>query len=318
MAYLVALLLLAALVFWPSERLWPVTLFLFGPRWVFVLPLALLLPAAAFVDRRFAAALVVVPALLAEPLFGLSVPWGRLVARSSSSSPRIRVATWNVGGGGVERGALDALMTVEAPDVVVLQESGSEVNEATPGWYRHVGGGVSVLSRFPILGVAARDSSDVWRMAGSGAIVRYTLDTPLGRLDLTNVHLETPREGLEAILRFGPGAASELDAKNAQRLIEARLAREWVDASASPLRLVAGDFNTPVESQLFRDHWRGFRDCHSAAGWGFGFTKHTRRIGTRIDHVLAGPGLECLGARVGPSHGGDHSPLVVEIGLPRD
>ena len=64
MAYLVALLLLAALVFWPSERLWPVTLFLFGPRWVFALPLALLLPAAAFVDRRFAAALVVVPALL--------------------------------------------------------------------------------------------------------------------------------------------------------------------------------------------------------------------------------------------------------------
>ena len=222
--------------------------------------------------------------------------------------------TWNVGGGGVERGALDDLMTVEAPDVIVLQESGREVLEATPGWYRHAEGGMSVLSRFPILGVAARDRSDVWRMAGSGAIVRYTLDTPLGRVDLTNVHLETPREGLESILRFGPGAASELEAKNAQRLVEARLAREWVDASTSPLRLVAGDFNTPVESYLFRDHWRGFRDCHSAAGWGFGFSKHTRRIGTRIDHVLTGPGLECLSARVGPSHGGDHSPVVVEIG----
>jgi endonuclease/exonuclease/phosphatase (EEP) superfamily protein YafD len=174
---------------------------------------------------------------------------------------------------------------------------------------------MSLLSRFPILGVAARDRSDVWRAAGSGAIVRYTLDTPLGRVDLTSVHLETPREGLEAILRFGPGAAAELEAKNEQRLVEARLARAWVDASACGLRLVAGDFNTPVESQLFRDHWRGFRDCHSTAGWSFGFTKHTRRIGTRIDHVLTGPGLACVSARVAAGHGGDHLPLVVEVAL---
>jgi endonuclease/exonuclease/phosphatase (EEP) superfamily protein YafD len=218
-------------------------------------------------------------------------------------------------GGRAPHGALDELMPLEAPDVIVLQESARQVHEATPGWYRHAEGGMSVLSRFPILGVSARDRKDAWRAAGSGAIVRYTLDTPLGRLDLTNVHLETPREGLESILRFGPGAAAELEAKNAQRLVEVRMAREWVDGSASALRLVAGDFNTPVESYLFRDHWQSYRDCHSAAGWGFGFTKHTRRIGTRIDHVLAGPGLECRSARVGPSRGGDHSPLVVEIGL---
>ena len=99
-------------------------------------------------------------------------------------------------------------MTLEAPDVVVLQESGRQLPEATPGWYSSTEGGAAVLSRFPILGVAARDRSDVWRMAGSGVMVRYTLDTPLGRVDLTNVHLETPREGLESILRFGPGAGA--------------------------------------------------------------------------------------------------------------
>lgn len=310
--YLLALLVLAALVYGPGERLWPVTLFLFGPRFVVALPLLLLLPAAAACDRRLAAALAVAGVLLSEPLFGLSVPWRGLLAGPRAPAPRLRVASWNVGGG-VARGALDELMTLEAPDVIVLQESGRELLEPTPGWHRHAEGGMSVLSRFPILGIAARDRSDVWRMAGSGAIVRYTLDTPLGRVDLTSVHLETPREGIEAILRFGPGAAGELEAKNAQRLREARLAREWVDASARALRIVAGDFNTPAESQLFRDHWRGFRDCHAVAGWGFGFTKHTRRIGTRIDHVLAGPGLECVGARVGRRQGGDHAPLIVEL-----
>ena len=308
---------LVALVYGPSERFWPVTLFLFGPRWVVALPLPLLIAAAVFTERRLAAALALVGLLLAEPLFGFSLPWRRLVERPDPASPRIRLVTWNVGGGGGARAAFEEMMTLEAPDVVLLQESGRQLPEATPGWYSSTEGGAAVLSRFPILGVAARDRSDVWRMAGSGVMVRYTLDTPLGRLDLTNVHLETPREGLESILRFGPGAGAvaELEAKNAQREVEARLARHWVDASPSPLRLVAGDFNTPVESQLFRDHWLGLRDCHSAAGWGFGFTKHTRRIGTRIDHVLTGAGLACVSSRVGASGGGDHSPLVVEITL---
>jgi len=315
-SYVLALLALAALVYGPSERLWPVTLFLFGPRWAAAVPLALLLPLAAFVDRRLAAVLTLAAVLLAGPLFGFNVPWQRLAAALAGpppeGAPSVRLATWNVGGG-VAKGALDELLTVEAPDVVVLQESGREVLDATPGWYRHAEGGMSVLSRFPIVGVAARDRSDVWRAAGSGAIVRYTLDSPLGRVDLTSVHLETPREGIEAILRFGPGAHEELAAKNRQRAVEARLAREWVDASTAPLRLVAGDFNTPVESGLFRDHWRGFRDCHAAAAWGFGFTKHTRRIGTRIDHVLAGPGIACVSARVARGRGGDHRPLIVEL-----
>ena len=152
------------------------------------------------------------------------------------------------------------------------------------------------------------------RIPGSGRIVRYTLDTPLGRLDLTHLHLETPREGLEALLHSGPEGIEELEGKNEQREYEARVARAWADEGTSPLALVAGDFNTPVESSIFREHWDGFRSCHSEAGWGFGFTKWTRRIGVRIDHALAGPGLQCLEARTVSGMGGDHSPVVVLVG----
>jgi endonuclease/exonuclease/phosphatase (EEP) superfamily protein YafD len=69
-----------------------------------------------------------------------------------------------------------------------------------------------------------------------------------------------------------------------------------------------------VESDIFRQHWRGFQDCHAEAGWGFGFTKWTRRIGVRIDHALVGPGLLCLEARTVSGMDGDHSPVVVLIG----
>ena len=220
-----------------------------------------------------------------------------------------------MGGGASQPGALDELLTVEAPDVIVLQESGREVLRFDAGLVPARRGRNVRAQPFPDPG---RGRARPERRLAHGrlrAIIRYTLDTPLGRVDLTNVHLETPREGLEAILGFGPGAAAELEAKNAQRLIEARLAREWVDASVSSLRLVAGDFNTPVESHLFRDRWRDFRDCHSAAGWGFGFTKHTRRIGTRIDHVLDGRRARVRTPRAsGRARGGATRRLVVEIG----
>lgn len=305
------LLALAAFVWWPSERLWPITFLLFGPRWVLALPALLLLPACALVDRRLAAALALCGLVLAEPLFGWCIPWDR-PSDPGGGRAGVRVVTWNAGGG-TAAGALSQMMALEAPDVVVLQECGGEGLDTPPGWHRHVEGRMALLSRFPILDVAARDPKDMWERGGSGAVVRYGLETPLGRIDLTSVHLETPREGLESILRFGPGAAPELVEKNHQREIEARAARRWVDESPSALRIVAGDFNTPVESHVFREHWAGFRDCHSSAGWGFGFTKRTRRIGTRIDHVLAGPELECASTRVGDRQGGDHAPVVAEV-----
>jgi endonuclease/exonuclease/phosphatase (EEP) superfamily protein YafD len=312
-AYLAALLAMTALVYGPGERLWPVTLFLFGPRWAAALPFFALLPITFVASRRLACVVAVAAAALAGPLFGLNLPWRALAQGPDPASPRIRLVTWNVGAGGAADGGLDDLFTVEAPDVVVLQEARAEVR-GIPGWHRHDAAGMSVLSRFPILAAHPRDRGDVWRAAGSGAIVRYSLDTPLGRLDLTNVHLETPREGLESLMSFGPGAAEDLVAKNEQRRLEARLARDWALASPSGLQLVAGDFNTPVESDIYREHWHDFGNCHSDAGWGFGFTKRTRLLRTRIDHVLVGPGLACLSARVGRSRG-DHSPLVVEIGF---
>lgn len=289
------------------------TLFLFGPRLVLAAPLLVLLPAAAVLDRRMLLALAATAAVAAGPLFGFNVPWRRLAA-GPARGPRLRVATWNVGDG-VPSGAVRELLAQEHPDFLALQECCEQPLDVPPGWRVERGHSWAFLSRVPITRVAERDPTDVWQLAGSGVIVRYTLSTSLGTLDVTNVHLETPREGLEAILHERLAGVPALLAKNEERDIEGRLARAWVDASGSPLRVVVGDFNTPVESSLFAEHWRGLLDCHSLAGWGFGFTKHTRHIGARIDHVLVAPGLRCLASRVGAWRAGDHAPVIAEIGL---
>jgi len=314
LGYVFSLVVLLALVFVKGEQLWPITMFLFGPRWVIAVPLPILVVLALALDRRWLIPLAAASLAMLVPLLGWNVPWRRLVAGDPGrDAPALRIATWNAGG--AESGPRPVLRVLEAtaPDILVLQECGRGRLDEAPGWYVRRGHDTCLLSRFPLVEVAERDQSDMWKLAGSGAIVRYAFETPLGPLELTNVHLETPREGIEALLGSRLRGVPVLEAKNGQREIEARVARRWVDQGTRALRVVAGDFNTPVESDLFRRHWRGYRDCFVAAGWGFGSTKRTRRIGTRIDHVLVGAGLECDDVQVGPWVGGDHAPLVATL-----
>src|SRR5439155_5647959 len=76
--------------------------------------------------------------------------------------------------------------------------------------------------------------------------------------------------------------------------------------------LLAGDFNLPVESAIYRRSWSSFSNAFSTAGLGWGHTKLTSWHGVRIDHVLAGPGWQFRRCWVGPDVGSDHRPLIAE------
>jgi endonuclease/exonuclease/phosphatase (EEP) superfamily protein YafD len=307
--------LLAALVLlYPlGDRYWLSTLLLVGPRFVLGLPLPLLALAALALDRRLLWGLGLLALVLLGPVMGFELPL-RLPARPSSTPRDIRVLTWNVGGGRLTPEELRSVLEEHLPTIAVLQECGGRV--LAPGaaaeWTEVHESGLCLLSRLPVQRVAARPLKDVWMMGGSAAIVRYEIETIEGPLHLTNVHLETPRKGIQAVLLLLWRGIRLLEAENRQRDFEARLAREWVDASPGPSRLVAGDFNMTVESAVFREHWAGYEDAFSSAGFGFGFTKRTRRFGTRIDHILLGPGWVCLRTWVG-AHGHDHFPVLADL-----
>lgn len=311
--YLVSLAAALVLLYPLGDRFWLSTLLLVGPRFVLGLPLPLLALAALARDRRLLWALGLAGLVLLGPILGFEMPL-RIPVRPASSPQDIRVLTWNVGGGRLTVEELRSVLEEHLPTITVLQECGSPVltPPASAEWNEVHESGLCLLSRFPVRRVAARSQDDVWQMSGSGAIVRYELRSPQGPLHLTNVHLETPREGIEAVMYGLWRGIPELDAKNGQRDFEAGLARRWVDASPGPSRLVAGDFNMTVESAVFREHWSGYEDAFSSAGLGFGFTKRTRKFGTRIDHILLGPGWVCLRAWVG-AHGHDHFPVLADL-----
>jgi endonuclease/exonuclease/phosphatase (EEP) superfamily protein YafD len=139
------------------------------------------------------------------------------------------------------------------------------------------------------------------------------MQTPSGPVNITNLHLETVRKGLEGILDGG-FQTERMRGNTALRTIESSLARRWVNVGTLPT-LVMGDFNTPVESRIFQDSWGDLTDAFSRVGFGFGMTRINGWIRVRIDHVLAGDGWYIDHATVGRDLGSDHLPLIVDLTL---
>ncbi len=311
-AYLGAVVVLAA-AFWSlGDRWWPVTLALYGPRWVFALPLIPIALAGMLVDRRGLPITALAALILAGPVLGLRISpraWGV----SGKPDGALRIVTANVEGG--QQVDLARILALE-PDVILFQECSAEFDDRLQqlrGWETDPERFVCAMSRLPIRARARQDPGEFWRIGGADNVIRYELESRWGPISVTNVHLNTPRSGLQDAVRIRFWEAAGAIADNIiERNSESLAARRWVDAGRGPT-IVGGDFNLPDESAIFQGHWGDLTDAFGAAGNGFGTTKRTRLIGVRIDHVLVGPGWRVLAAFVGPAIGSDHRPLVVDL-----
>jgi endonuclease/exonuclease/phosphatase (EEP) superfamily protein YafD len=76
--------------------------------------------------------------------------------------------------------------------------------------------------------------------------------------------------------------------------------------------LLAGDFNTPSDSVIYREYWSPFHNAYSDAGFGWGYTYFSRRAAVRIDHQLAGSGWRCRKCWVGADVGSPHRPVIAD------
>lgn len=314
--YLLAVMGVAAAMHRLSDVWWPATLMLFAPRWIWALPLLLLVPAALRRGRRLLWVLALAALVLLVGVGGFVLPTPSTLGRPATQ-PDFRVLTYNIGGGDLDAGRIAPWLDSLAPDAAVFQECSVAIEQAKPalvksGWRVEVQQGSCMVSRHRIRKVEVRDTAEIWKMGGSGVIVRYEVETPRRVVNVINLHLETVREGLSAVMQRGLGGASEMETNIDQREIESLLARAFANQTQGPL-VVAGDFNMPVESAIYRTHWGEFANAFSCAGWGFGATKATRWHGIRIDHVLLGPGWSCLDASVGADLGMDHRPMVADL-----
>ena len=325
-AYLASVCSIAVVMWTLGDRWWVATVLLFIGRWIFLVPLALLVPAAILVRRRLVWVLGLAGLVVAGPVMGAHVGW-RTVLPTPKGLP-FRVVSFNADGGRGLAVDLPIVLAAWQPDVVALQECGTDLElavGAVAGWHHHSANGLCFLSRYPIRDSSVMDrttlealrNSAAGGIGGSGAVVRYLIATPSGAVQVTNLHLETPRKGFDGLAVFD---INQLRENTHLRDIESDLARRWVDQGVAkrPVPVVvAGDFNTPVESRIFQAHWsEGLQDAFSRVGRGLGMTKYNGWIRARIDHVLAGPQWYVRRTGIGYDLESDHRPLIVDLVLP--
>jgi endonuclease/exonuclease/phosphatase (EEP) superfamily protein YafD len=316
-AYLTLAVAAAASIWLLADRWWVATVLLFGPRWVLALPLAFLIPGALVADRPLLAPLLVAALVALGPVIGLHTGWRRLLVAPDAVRD-LRVMTFNTEGGhGLAwdpKGVLDGL----GVDIAALQECGAAIAEritALPGWYTDARDDACLISRFPILAIDQMDREMFRDAQGSGLVVTYRLDVDGREVLLTNLHLETPRAGLEAI-RSGDvlAGAPLLSGRSLYRGFEHRFAHQWVEALRGP-RLVVGDFNSPPESPMFRSYWGDWQNAFNLVGVGLGGTRLDGWIRARIDHILADEHWIIVRSSLGPHLGSDHAPLLADVRL---
>ena len=292
------------------------TLFLYSPRWLLVLPLVSLLALAIAARSRWAFGIGLITGIgILEPLMG-----GRIGISTWPEPPpayaHYRVMTWNAGKAenAASIKAFRSFQEESQPDIIVLQECPSEVREGDfpNGWTVMSGGhGLRVASRFRGRHEETLGSNSLVLPGSAG---RYIIETPDGVITIYNLHLPTPRPGIEAarqskFLKFGElKTVLELQAKSSKTV------REWV-REPQGLFLIAGDFNMPVETQLYRRDWGGYQNAFSEAGSGWGGTKTTKWHSVRIDHILSGSPFHIRQCIVGPDLGSDHRPLIADLTL---
>lgn len=316
-AYAAAVLVVLGLLRWLGDIWWLATVLLYGPRWIWAVPLAVLIPASAWLRPRSLPVLLAVAIIVAGPIMGVRVPWRAWIPRGWGQEPTLRILSCNLNVANPDPRALAELIRQTTPDVVALQEwPGWDESALFPGpdWCIWTEGGVCLASRYPIR-CAERLGEEA--LGWDGVAVRYRLAAPRDDILVVVLHLESPREGLEAI-RYGrwqgiPG----LRANIALRSRQSDAISPLVAGAGGPL-LIAGDFNLTDDSTIFRRNWSAYRDAFAAAGLGLGHTKRTRWFGARIDHILAGPAWRIRRCWVGPDIGSDHRPLIADLNLGDD
>lgn len=312
--YVAATVLLALWMHAYGDRQWLATLFLFGPRWACAVPLPLLATAAAIWQRWLLPPLAIAGTVIVGPIMGLRVQ----PDLSNTDFHDLRVLTCNVEQDALRPLALAVLIEDEQVDVVALQEVRNPRRfEWPPRWYVVAHDEFLLASRYPIVerGYVGRP-----RNAAELAGIRYTIELPDRQVQIFNLHLESPRSGLEAVLDgttlIDLSQVPRLKAVIEARAVESARTSQWI-AGFAGVKIVMGDFNMPPESAIYGRDWSPLTNAFSTAGWGFGFTKHTAvrgwSFGTRIDHVLWDGPWRCPRSWVAADLGSDHVPLLADF-----
>ena len=302
-----------------------VDLIRYAPHPLLLAPLGLATGAAAVLGRAWLLAGIAAVVLFVVAVLDFNV------GRPEPGPATLRVMTWNAKAhfARIKPGGIDAIAREIArhdPDLVVLQDAEFDEDIAiVPDPVRaavgrepavFVSGQYVVVSRLPM-----RDCHDghVDGLRQMHPYVRCTVTAAGVDIDVVNVHLPSPREGLNAA-RFQWVDGLDDWARNfAERIAQSAAIVRDLAGPPRPL-IVAGDLNAPERSPVVRQMLdMGLRDAFSQAGTGFGYTHghalKPRFSFLRIDHILVSRHFGVLRVDTGTAKASEHRPVIADLGL---
>jgi endonuclease/exonuclease/phosphatase (EEP) superfamily protein YafD len=262
---------------------------------------------------------VVSAAIVVFPLMGFVVPVPHFV---NHDRPTIRVLSYNVDSG---RDGMEAVLgEIErfSPDIVLLQEAGG--HRGADVFAARLKGRYPTVQEAHDFVMATRyvPAPETGSAPPDEPYQSATLDTPLGRIAVYNVHTVSPRHPLYALRgRKGlmremvEGAQSPLRANAEFRTAQVGAFAGAAAAETDPV-ILAGDTNLPGLSPVFARFLSGYDDAFSNAGWGFGYTFPTTKLlpWMRIDRILARGPLRFVAFQVGKAYAAsDHLCVVADL-----
>jgi len=326
----------------------PATWFTYGPRYLIVLPLAMIGCIAIIVSRRSLLPISLALATAVGPLIGGRVSL-RSIARGAPEAPAsgtMRVMSFNAGGSDVAASKLREIVAQLRPDVIAVQECSNALSDslaALPDMHSVRDDDLCSATRWPASTPetmprnAARPTAE-FGMAAASVATRQFVQTPNGNFLLVNVQMESNRPPADdgdvmsttSMDRTMPGAR-EVDGSGRTRPVRKHeMMRMLRDRESERLSVwamhgdrtiptvVAGTFALPVESTVFRDRWGFLTDAFDASGSGFGWTyRASPWVRQRVDHVLLNDSApRSSGTWVGPDLGLAHLPIVADLRWP--
>ncbi|MEO7997516.1 MAG: endonuclease/exonuclease/phosphatase family protein [Gemmatimonadaceae bacterium] len=350
--YLIGMFVAWMLLITTSEHAIPGTIIAYGPRWLSLWPLAILAPATLILARSALVPLALAAFIGIVPIMGARITFATISSRKLPPAPvpgTFRVVTFNAQGGRPLASRLSEFLDRYKPDVALFQECGDALwtsIQAQAGWQSARHGTLCSASHWTMGDVETMPRDEFAKAAeqgfgGTGLVMRVRFGSPNGPLSVVNLHLETARRGLEGMLGqqgiipddpFGISGDAKLEptldaSENRNRFMKNAAIREkeslaasrWaVESNAGAPLLIAGDFNLPVESTIFRKYWSNFTDAFEERGNGLGWTKTEGRwLRIRIDHLLTTDGgPKPVRIMVGANYLSDHLPVIADYAWP--
>lgn len=252
-------------------------------------------------------------ALLAVVL--CAVPFVLLpAAPDGQPGEKVRILTANLYVDNPDPRPLVALLIRAQPDIVITEETRPGFADAIRGSGLYPfesdidlasADDKKVFSRYPV-----RNAEQIKSLPGKRSprhAMRLVVDLPFGPIVVYAVHADTPRS---------------LEQWRMRSLYFEQLALAIrAEAPNTPV-VVAGDWNMPAYSALFRDFFAQTGYRFARPGYWLPITRFNTRLarfgyfGSTIDHVAVSPDVRMTGWQLGEDIGSNHLPVIVDLALP--